>query len=264
MMPLKCPVCGAALDISAAGASCPAGHAFDRAAAGYLNLLLAQNKHARQPGDDREMVLARRRFLNAGYYAPLRDALCERVARYRPDTLVDAGCGEGYYTAALSACAGQVIGVDLSKDAVLRAAKRDKKGMYCVGSIFDLPVLDASAQVITSIFAPYSAPEFARVARRAVIAVIPGAQHLWGLKQALYATPYPNDEQGYTLPGFALADTQCVDFTIRVEGAAAISDLFHMTPYYWKTPRDAAERLALRETLSTPVSFRILSYEKQA
>lgn len=261
-MALKCPVCGAALVVGENSASCQAGHAFDRAASGYLNLLLAQNKHAKVPGDSRDMVLARRRFLDAGYYAPLRDALCQRISAYYPGLLLDAGCGEGYYTGAFADIAPCVIGVDLSKDAILRASKRDKKSQYCVASIFDLPVQDGAAQVVTSIFAPYSAEEFARVSSRAVIAVIPGARHLWGLKEVLYDKPYLNDEAGYTLPAFSLAGQTDVDFEIELAGEQEIFDLFSMTPYFWKTPRDSAARLKHLQTLKTPVSFRILCYEK--
>ena len=262
MVALKCPVCGEALTLMPKEASCPKGHRFDRAASGYLNLLLSQNKHTKAPGDSRDMVLSRRRFLDAGYYQPLREALVSRIKSYSPDTILDAGCGEGYYTSKMSEIC-KTIGVDLSKDAVLRASKRDKEGIYCVASIFDLPVCDTSIDVITSVFAPYSAKEFARVARSAVIAVIPGSKHLFGLKELLYDIPYLNDEEGYALDGFALKSCDNVDFQISVYGNDAIFDLFSMTPYFWKTPRDAVERLKKVNTLKTDISFKILCYEKK-
>ena len=91
---------------------------------------------------------------------------------------------------------------------------------------------------------------------------IPGARHLWGLKEVLYDKPYFNDETGYTLPAFSLADQMNVDFEIELQGEQAIFDLFSMTPYFWKTPRDSAARLKNLQRLKTPISFRILSYEK--
>ena len=163
MMKLKCPVCGGALELDDKGAICENSHRFDRAASGYLNLLLSQKKHAKEPGDSRDMVLARRRFLDAGYYAPLRDAIVLKLKELKPKSILDAGSGEGYYTSEFSKIA-DTVGIDLSKDAILRASKRDKDGLYCVGSIFDLPVFDNSVDVVTSIFAPYSAEEFSRVA----------------------------------------------------------------------------------------------------
>jgi len=260
MIKLKCPVCGEKLMLNENGAVCENTHRFDRASSGYLNLLLSQNKHTKAPGDSRDMVLARRRFLDAGYYKPLCDALCEKIKELEPTSILDAGAGEGYYTSAFSKIA-ETIGVDLSKDAILRASKRDKRGMYCVSSIFDLPVFDNSIDVVTSIFAPYSANEFSRVTD-IVVAVIPGEKHLLGLKETLYENPYLNDEKGYDLPDFKLIDKVCVDFNIEVLGNEAIFDLFSMTPYFWRTPRDAAESLSKKEKLQTPISFRILTYKK--
>ena len=261
MIKLKCPVCAGELNLYDGFAACKNSHRFDRAASGYLNLLLSQKKHAKDPGDSRDMVLARRRFLDAGYYAPLRDAIVLKLKELKPKSILDAGSGEGYYTSEFSKIA-DTVGIDLSKDAILRASKRDKTGLYCVGSIFDLPVFDNSVDVVTSIFAPYSAEEFSRVTNT-VIAVIPGEKHLFGLKEALYEKPYLNDEKGYELPGFDLVDKVSVDFDIEVVGSDAIFDLFSMTPYFWRTPRDATEKLAKTEKLNTPISFRILTYKKR-
>lgn len=258
MIELKCPVCGEKLILAESGAVCKNTHRFDRAASGYLNLL--SPKHGKAPGDNRDMVLARRRFLDAGYYKPLRDVLTLKLEELNPKSILDAGSGEGYYTSEFSKIA-DTIGVDLSKDAILRASKRDKTGIYCVSSIFDLPVFDNSIDVVTSIFAPYSPDEFSRVTNT-VVAVIPGEKHLWGLKEALYDKPYINDENGYDLPGFELSDKRCVDFEIEVNGSEAIFDLFSMTPYFWRTPKDARERLLTCKKLNTPISFRILTYKK--
>ena len=261
MIVLKCPVCGGALELNEKGAVCLNSHRFDRAASGYLNLLLSQNKNSRDPGDSKEMVLSRRRFLEAGYYAPLRDALVRKLKELAPKSILDAGSGEGYYTSEFSKIA-DTVGIDLSKDAILRASKRDKAGLYCVGSIFDLPVFENSIDVITSVFAPYSAEEFSRVANT-VIAVIPGEKHLFGLKEVLYDAPYLNDEKGYDLPDFDLTETEKVDFEVVVNTNEQILDLFSMTPYFWRTPRDARERLCEITELKTPISFRILTYKKR-
>ncbi len=260
MIKLKCPVCGGELKLSDKEAVCANEHRFDRASSGYLNLLLSQNKHTKSPGDSRDMVLSRRRFLDKGYYAPLRDTLVSKLKDLAPKSILDAGSGEGYYTAEFSQIA-DTVGIDLSKDAILRASKRDKVGIYCVSSIFDLPVFDNSIDVITSVFAPYSPEEFYRVAKN-VVAVIPGERHLFGLKEVLYDKPYLNDEKGYELPGFELVSRDKVDFDIEVNGNEAIFDLFSMTPYFWRTPRDAVERLSIIDELDTPISFRILTYKK--
>lgn len=42
-------------------------------------MLPVQNKRSRDPGDSKEMVAARRRFLNAGFYQPIAAAVGRTV-----------------------------------------------------------------------------------------------------------------------------------------------------------------------------------------
>ena len=263
---LKCPVCGLELVEEERLFRCATGHSFDKASAGYVNLY-RPGCQGKVHGDSQEMVAARRRFLELQFFEPLRTALAGWIQDHVRNgaVLLDAGCGEGYYTNAVAPYFGRVVGVDLSKDAVRRAAKKGGGNtFYCVASIFDLPVLDEGVDMISSIFAPYAKEEFYRVLRPGgfVIAVVPGKEHLWGLKQVLYENPYENDESGYTLPGFSLVFQQKLCYHVTLPSSGAIQDLFHMTPYFWKTPRQAAERLGTLESLETPMSFVILAYQK--
>lgn len=81
---------------------CPQGHQFDMAKEGYVNLLPVQHKRSRDPGDSAEMMQARRAFLDAGHYLPLRETVAQMLDDMLPDSasaMLDIGCGEGYYTA---------------------------------------------------------------------------------------------------------------------------------------------------------------------
>ena len=139
-----CPV-RHALTLGDHAYTCPGGHSFDLAAAGYVHLLPANRKHSQNPGDDKAMVAARSDFLDRGYYAPLRDALCKLALRSTGDrpapALLDSGCGEGYYTTALFQAlaregrAPSAAGVDISKFALRRAARRLKEGEFAVASM---------------------------------------------------------------------------------------------------------------------------------
>ena len=91
---------------------------------------------------------------------------------------------------------------------------------------------------------------------------VPGPRHLFGLKQVLYDTPYENPCRPVDYPGFVREDERAVQSTIRLEGGA-IQALFAMTPYYWKTPKEGAERLAKLEVLQTEIEFRFVTYRKQ-
>lgn len=111
-MSYSCPLCHAPLSRSDNHYSCPQRHQFDLAKEGYVNLLPVQFKRSRDPGDSAEMMQARRAFLDAGHYQPLRDAIAERLRHYAPTDLLDIGCGEGYYTHAFAAIASRSWGLD--------------------------------------------------------------------------------------------------------------------------------------------------------
>ena len=163
----RCPLCSAPLSRGEPGYLCPSGHCFDVAAAGYTHLLPANRKHSKNPGDDKAMVAARSAFLDRGYYAPLRDALCARAAKeckaLPSPALLDSGCGEGYYTAGLyqaltaAGCAPKIAGVDISKFALRRAAKRLPQGEFAVASVYHLPLADESVDALVNVFSPLSA-----------------------------------------------------------------------------------------------------------
>lgn len=128
---------------------CAKGHCFDIASQGYINLLPVQNKRSLDPGDSKEMVAARHRFLSAGHYAPIAAAVARASLSAFPagNTIacLDAGCGEGYYLRQLAAAESthnlSLLGLDISKWAVLSAAKQDKRTRWVVGSNAHLPVL---------------------------------------------------------------------------------------------------------------------------
>ena len=255
---------------------CPAGHSFDLAKEGYAHLLPVQKKRTHDPGDSKEMVAARARFLQAGYYAPFGQALarlcCQAAqAQGKPLHILDMGCGEGYYSRCVaqaledSGLAYELIGLDIAKPAVRRAARLAPVGCsYAVASSFASPVRTGWADVVLNVFSPFAREEFLRVLRPGglLLYAVPGPMHLFGLKQVLYDTPYQNPEQQVEYPGFAPAGEVQVQDHIRVEGEA-VQDLFAMTPYYWNTPRQGAQRLAQQTVVETDIQFRFLQFTKE-
>ena len=119
----RCPICGAPLERGQGAYTCPRRHSFDISKEGYSHLLPANQKHSAAPGDDRDMAAARKAFLSKGYYQPLRDALCSLAVSMTGVTpaVLDAGCGEGYYTAGICHAlqeqgkSPKIAGVDISK-----------------------------------------------------------------------------------------------------------------------------------------------------
>lgn len=268
----RCPNCGRPLAREPYRLACPAGHSFDLAKSGYVNLLLSHGAGPKHHGDDKRMVKARSTFLQKGHYAPMRQELLRQGLAAASENMVvlDAGCGEGYYTAALAELLRQqglcphVAGIDISKEALQEAAKRDRQSEYAVASCFHLPVGDGSVDLLLSVFAPYCGEEFLRVLRPggSFLMVIPLENHLYGLKQAIYEKPYRNEVKPYDLPGFRLEECRELRYQITLHGQEEIESLFMMTPYYYKTGAADQQKLLTKTTLTTPAEFAVLRYKK--
>ena len=153
-----------------------------------------------------------------------------------------------------------------SPRSILRlAAKREKYVELAVASCFHLPFADEAADLLLDCFSPLAIDEFRRVLKPGghFLYVVPGAKHLWELKQVLYDRPYPNEEKETPYEGFSYEAIIPVDFTLHLEPPRRISaSLFQMTPYCWKTPRAGVERMEQLETLNCQASFHIHVFQK--
>lgn len=258
---LICPKCNQNLNKKEKMWCCENHHTYDIAKRGYVHLAMNQKKNT---GDDKEMVKARTRFLSHGYYEILRNELKRITDVYNPHTIIDAGCGEGYYTNYLKNEQNEIIGFDLSKHAVDEACKARKQVQYVVASIFHLPLADKCCDMVLSVFAPFDIQEFYRVLKSngLFIKVGPAPRHLMGLKKILYDKPYENPNEVMEYEGFILEDTILLEDVISIQDVNDIQALFHMTPYYWKTSRNAAEKLKNITGLETEIQFQIEIYRR--
>lgn len=200
------------------------------------------------------MVDARRSFLGRGHYDVLRDGLASMVTG--PGSILDVGCGEGTFTAALAGPGREVVGIDISRDAVRRAARLVPGVTFVVASVQDLPVLDGSCDAVVVVMAPAHEAEVLRVARPGgrVVVVVPGADHLDGLRRVLYPDYRPHDEAVPLADRLPLVDRRHLRATLRLAGEE-VRELWAMTPYRWAAPVEGAARLAEIETLDVTVDF---------
>ncbi len=269
-----CPVCRRALYCQEQTLRCSGGHSYDRARAGYVNLLQSQRSGDKRHGDDALMVAARTRFLDGGYYDCLLNELAAQAAKHAPEgpvTLLDAGCGEGRYTARVAAAleaAGHPLtaaGVDISRTALAAAHRRDAGLQLAVGSVYDLPLASHSCHLVMNVFAPCPAGEYARVLRRrgVLLRTIPLERHLWELKAAVYDTPYENPAEDPALDGFALLEVIPVRDLIHLPDNRTVQDLFAMTPYYYKTGAKDQQKLAGIESLDVTLEFGLCVYRRK-
>lgn len=273
---LACPLDGAPLRRTGSIWRCTSGHSFDIASQGYANLLPVQKKRSLDPGDSKEMVAARRRFLNAGHYLPIATAASAAVLTgLRPGTTascLDAGCGEGYYLRQLAAANGPqqnlaLLGLDISKWAVLSAAKQDQRPNWVVGSNANLPVLSGTLDRVLCMFGFPAYAEFARVLKPdgQLLQVDAGPEHLRELREIIYPILKPNRNAEVRKPDrFTKRTTETVRYSIDLTGAEQIADLLAMTPHLYRASAEGKARAAALTALSVTVDVHLTCFERDA
>jgi 23S rRNA (guanine745-N1)-methyltransferase len=112
-------------------------------------------------------VAARRRLHDRGVTRPLLDAIAETLALRPDDSVIDAGCGDGFYLGTLAErCGVEAHGIDISVPAITAAAKRFPKVEWIVANADRfIPYAARSFTAILSITARMNAREFRRVLR---------------------------------------------------------------------------------------------------
>ncbi|WP_410211811.1 putative RNA methyltransferase [Aquirhabdus sp.] len=277
MPQLICPLCHEPLhapvhDVEAVSSSrswqCANHHNFDVAKEGYLNLHLVQHKKSRDPGDNPDMVKARRAFLQANYYQPLRDAVADLLSPLHAESLLDIGCGEGYYTSHFRLFIDDVIGLDIAKTAIQLAAKKFKNITWLVGSGAMLPLADCSVDIASSMFSPLPVAEMARVLKPEgfVLVVTPAPTHLWTMRQGLFDEVLAHEPDKFLLGFeelFTLHRRSEVSFPLRLPNQA-LKDLLLMTPYVWKAKPEKRAALELRDEFETGAAFNLMLFQKKA
>ncbi len=267
---LICPHCKLPLRITENNSyGCENNHQFDIAKEGYVNLLPANQKKSKNPGDSELMIAARRSFLAEGHYDPLLDEISEliqdEVSKEKATTILDAGCGEGYYTDRLvrnlEKIAPQVYGTDISKYAVRIAAKRYKSVHFFVSSIFNLPVADSSVDLIVSIFAPFQAEEFQRIltSNGALLIVSPAENHMKEIAELVYDEFRPHERTILDkIPdAFVKVKAERCSFKLELTDNESLVNLLKMTPYYWSASEKQVANFQTIQTISVTCDFNI-------
>jgi 23S rRNA (guanine745-N1)-methyltransferase len=264
---LTCPFCSLPLSVVGNTFTCAKAHSFDIAREGYVNLL-----RKKLPGDTKEMLVARRQFLEQGYYQPLSDQLNELIYAHLPTSapkVLDAGCGEGYYLGRLQhflaqkqpAIQGEYVGIDISKDAIRLAARCYHECSFVVANLKERFVFaDGTLDILLNIFAPHNVEEFARVMAPGglLMLVIPGPTHLLQLRQQFHLLNIEEQKQQRVMeqfaPSFKLLTTSTLHYTLHLDNKA-FSQLVMMTPNFWHLSAEIRQAMLGIEELQTEVEF---------
>ena len=262
-----CPVCKQMLKRAENSLKCCNGHCFDISRKGTVNLLLSNKA---RHGDDKRMVLARKNFLDKGYYEQLRRNISKLVLKYTDSgyTILDCGCGECSYTADISrelssnGISAEIIGIDVSKEAINCGASRHADIRLAAASVFDMPLPDKSCDIIVSLFAPFSGDEYKRVLKDngVYITAFPLEDHLFELKSAVYEQPYKNTVAPLETNGFELLEYNECRFKAELTSNDDIISLFEMTPYCYKTSRSDRAKLDNIDRLTVSAEFGVAAY----
>ena len=182
-----CPICQENLTLVESSLRCENRHSFDLAKFGYVNLAPQIKQSANY---DKENFQNRQQILEAGFYQAILDAISDLIASSKTaKTILDIGCGEGYYSRKLQEVHPDktFYAFDISKDSVQIAAKSEPNWAvnWFVGDLTQLPIKDASMNILLDIFSPANYGEFQRVLSKdgILIKVIPTENHLKEIRQ---------------------------------------------------------------------------------
>lgn len=244
---------------------CANNHSFDIARSGYVNLLQPQDRRSRNPGDTAEAVSARRRFYARG------DPLVDAIVRAFPvrGAMLDVGCGEGAHLEAFRRAYGvEGWGVDISVPAIELAARTYRECSFVVANADRfLPFADASFDAAASITARMNAAELHRVLRPegALLVVVPGAEDLVELREAVQGERVERDRVDRTVAAFAplftLERRQTVRRVARLDRAAMVEA---MSSSYRGLRTRERERLEQLDALDVTSAREVLRFRPAA
>lgn len=276
---LTCPVCSFRL---AKGKTtkiykCGNNHSFDVSKGNYVNLLLPNKKKSNNPGDPKEMIIARTEFLERGHYKKLSSIINTNVTRHLSTleldqyNVLDLGCGDGYYvnnmmnTFQKKKMKANFYAMDVSKHAAHATGKATKNVTVMVANNFSIPLEDDSVDMIYSVFSPADMAECSRALKKKgfFIRVLPNKDHLIELKKSIYPTLTEKKLNNFKKVEFGLKLIDSVDIKYEMDlNQENLLSLLKMTPHYWRITSEDKEKFEKIESLIVTLDVTLGVYQK--
>lgn len=261
-----CPICQSALIAQDNLFKCQNNHCFDIAKENYVNLLPVQFKKSKQPGDNKAMVNARRLFLSKGHYQPLVDKILALYKEFgnNEGNVLDAGCGEGFYTHQHKTNNNNVYGVDIAKEAVKKAAKKYPSCHFSVGTLSQLAFKDSHFNWLYSIYAPILEQEYTRLLESGgyLLTVTPAQKHLFQLKEMIYQSVDEHNVDKDPIQQLSLIHQESLSYELSLDCKEDRLNLLAMTPFAFKANEEVQTKLRELESFNCQVDFMIRLYKK--
>lgn len=250
---LRCPRCQSVFSLTEQSLVCEKHHCYDLSRRGYVNLAPTHDQSAEKY--DAELFDSRRLVFEHGFYQPVAAA----IAQWLPDapvTVLDAGCGEGYYARLLADQfpQAQMIGLDISRDAITAAARAQSRANWLVADLKHLPVADHSADVLLDVLTPADYAEFSRVLEPdgLLIKVVPGSDYLCEVRKAV--APWLRSGDTYDnarVIDHLKAHADIAEETeVRITRPLSVDEsraFLRMTPMTFSVPGEVLETLTLSQ-----------------
>lgn len=268
----RCPLCRTAMAVSQnQSLICGNGHTFDISKQGYVNFL---NK-AVKTRYDRQLFEARRELFDSReFFAPVQKEIAAIISRtqspQKQAAVLDAGCGEGSHLAAVCrllqpAYSVTGIGIDISKEGVLHAAKAFGDQMvFAVADVADAPFADSRFDVVMSVLSPWNYKECSRLLRKGgtVIKAVPRRDYLKEVREFFFGdSPRRNDTAESAAcrfqAGFQTFDRKRLRYT-KTLSQPDLERLVKMTPLTWKCTEESIQRFISRKAADITIDIEIL------
>ena len=260
-----CTICGCTGAVKNSSFICRNGHCFDISAKGYINFA----PHQKATKYSKNIFESRRAVFSDGFYNTVLLHLAkfveENLAPGRITNILDAGCGEGYYSAYLKACETlqdktNIIAMDIEKAAILLACRGQCDYSPIVGDINKIPLADNTADILLNILTPANYSEFSRVLRPGgiIIKIIPGENYLAEIRTAIAgkikAEAYSTDRVlNHFKQNMKLLSLDKITCTLPVTNSQAL-DFFNMTPMTMDISADEVD-LSRVNTITIDLAF---------
>ena len=235
---LACPKCHQQLHLENKTLKCENNHCYDISKRGYINLLLNPDKATNNPGDSKESLVARKAYLNKGYYDPILNQVITCIDEFKHQ-----------------------YGLDISKIAIDMATRYRKDVTWLVGNSKNIPILDHSLDFICALFTVVNQDELKRALKEDgyIVHVTANNQHLIEIKELIYDEIKVKSDK-YIRLDFNQVKSYDFKEKVHISNREDALNLLMMTPHYYHIKKEKRGVLDTLQGLDITIDIKVTVY----